>query len=140
MNVIETSSLNITENPETWEEFLYKKGLSVESRKFWWLEHSQRTTASNCMYAVLTDESWQSLNIADRAAPTDAEAFESCVRLLTILPELRPFLYKMKAVSDQWKMMVEQWKTLETLYKLEEIELLNQKLNVSWTNKQSKKE
>ncbi|THA10474.1 hypothetical protein [Rodentibacter pneumotropicus] len=47
--------------------------------------------------------------------PLDPSDLSRCVKLLVRVPEMRNYLYKMKAISPIWTKLVEHWDELERL-------------------------
>ena len=50
-----------------------------------------------------------------KSYPLDPGDLSRCVKLLERVPEMRNYLYKMKAVSPIWRKLVEHWDELERL-------------------------
>lgn len=64
---------------------------------------SSRVMASTVSGATATDGSY----------PLDPADFNRCLMFLDAVPEAREHLYKLKAVNDNWRKLIERWHEVE---------------------------
>lgn len=79
-----------------------------------WLSAGDTGSSSKCMAFTL-------LGIpAEPHHPLDGSDLGRCIRLLRMIPALRPRLKRVRVVSEQWARIVDHWAELETLYEEDE--------------------
>lgn len=77
-----------------------------------WLKTGERGTSSETIVEVMTG-----LNLTGqrRRHPSDPSDFNRCVMLLAAVPDFKPRMHEMNAVSTQWAALVEHWAELVDL-------------------------
>lgn len=84
--------------------------LGLHQRTMQWIMGRDTGSSSRAIVGQMTGVTGQ------RSHPWDIDDFGRCVRMLDVLPEYRSRLDEMKPISMQWKLLVEHWDELETLY------------------------
>ena len=58
----------------------------------------------------------------DSGYPHDPSDLDKCLKLLSMAPQLRPELHKMKEISPEWSSIVDMWDEIEAMH-LDEVGL-----------------
>lgn len=91
---------------------------SFETRRLIWLTGDDTGISSETIVAYLALGYLPSGRRGSH--PHDPDDLGRCVRMLERLPELRPRLGEMSALSPAWAALVAHWDELEALYREEE--------------------
>lgn len=77
-----------------------------------WLKTGERGTSSETIVEVLTG---LNLTGGHRSHPHDSADFRRCVLLLAQVPDFKPRMHEMSAVSPMWAALVECWDEFEPM-------------------------
>ena len=127
-NIMEAFNVLHENCEKVWSEPLVDPNLSMEARIVWWWEHGERGASSECIWKHMLD-----LKISTPYTPSDADDFKRCHKLLLVVPEWREQLAKMKAVSQEWSGLVDQWDQLDSLFLNQQHKELNQLMDACKT-------
>ncbi len=86
---------------------------SIEKRALTWASGDDTGVSSKAILKVMTGQTISD----DYCHPHDGQDLARCVRLLDIIPEWRPRINEMKAVSDEWAALSAVWPELEGLHR-----------------------
>lgn len=59
--------------------------------------------------------------------PIDPDDFKRCLKLINLIPEIRPRLSEMREISPEWNALIEHWSDVETSFMSEVAEWLTVK-------------
>lgn len=95
---------------------------NLDNRMIIWIRHCNRGISSEVIFETLSgnlllDDDW------GYSTPQDAGDFKRCYELLQLIPEWRTRLNEVAEKHPHWKLIVEHWGELESLFK----EALNDK-------------
>ena len=67
--------------------------------------------------------------------PSDPGDFKRCLKLINLIPEIRPRLDEMRSVSVCWNALIEHWKEVEDCFMSEVAEWLTKDYSALWASK-----
>lgn len=82
----------------------------IEKRAAQWVVGRDTGLSSVCLWATMMD-----VKPRDRSHPSDGGDLGRCVRLLEAVPEWKPRLHEMTAVSEYWAALVPEWDRLASI-------------------------
>jgi hypothetical protein len=85
---------------------------SIEKRALQWASGRDTGSSSKAILAVMTGNKPQSRY----DYPSDGGDLGRCLRLLDLIPEWKPRIGEMRAVSPQWAALVDHWDDLAQLH------------------------
>lgn len=77
-----------------------------------WLANGETGTSSKTMAFYLGF----GIKMEDRCHPLDPADFDRCLRLLDCVPEMRPLLFQMGQISEEWERLVARWDEVEACH------------------------
>ena len=89
---------------------------NLDDRMIFWIRNGERGISSEVIFETLSGnlllcEDW------DYNTPQDASDFNRCYELLQLIPEWRVRLNEVAEKHRHWKLMVEHWGELESLFR-----------------------
>lgn len=96
----------------------------MEKKLLVWLLTGETGVSSKAIATVMAglpvDDKWGT-------TPSDAGDFKRCLKLVNAIPEIRPRLVEMKAVSESWSKLIDRWAEVEASFMAEVPEWLEDK-------------
>lgn len=99
-----------------------------------WLNGKDTGSSSLCMARILTGiQTGIDRRFVLNPPPRDASDFGRCVRFLEAVPEAKS-IELMAAITPQWKILVENWRPLERLYRTRKDRELSEQIHslIGW--------
>lgn len=84
----------------------------IEERSMWWTSNGEAGTSSKTVQAVMTGGRTSEL----RGHPHDVDDLRRIMLLLDLVPEWRPRMGEMAAVSPEWKALAAVWEPIAEAY------------------------
>ena len=93
-----------------------RSSANLDDRMVFWIRNGERGISSEVIFETLSGnlllcEDW------NYNTPQDPSDFSRCYELLQLIPEWRPHLNEVAEKHPHWKLMVEHWGELESLFK-----------------------
>ena len=93
---------------------------SILRRAALWATSKDTGMSSECLCRVMLGG-----EIHDRSAPSDAGDLGRCLRLLDTVPEWKPRIGEMAAISPEWEALVQVWDRLAAL--------MDEEVGIDWS-------
>lgn len=102
--------------PKTWTEPTNEgpESKPIEENERWWLMHGEHGLSSKAMFNHLTRATYTNLSNSE-IHPCDPSDFRRCYLLLKAVPQYKPRLKELKALSPVWSNLVDNWEKLTEL-------------------------
>ncbi len=98
--------------------------MSLEKKLLIWLLTGETGISSKAIASVMAG-----VRVDDTfgTTPSDPDDFKRCLKLVNLIPEIRPRLSEMRTVSFRWGVLIENWDKLESSFMAEVPEWLENK-------------
>lgn len=87
--------------------------MEISEKLLKWIANGERGLSSETIVAKLAGID---LTQGRGSEPYDPSDFRRCLFLLEAVPELNPEMWRMKKVSEYWRLLIENWDELEKMY------------------------
>ena len=99
---------------KTWSEPVAEpEGKAEYENAVWWLKNGEQGISSKTMFRYLS--AGVSIDVSWESHPLDPDDFRRCSLLLKAVPQFKLRLTRLKAVSEVWANLVDNWDTLEAM-------------------------
>lgn len=87
--------------------------MEISEKLLKWIANGERGLSSETIVAKLAGID---LTQGRGSEPYDPSDFRRCLLLLEAVSELNPEMWRMKKVSEYWRLLIENWDELEKMY------------------------